>query len=262
MQKVLQIIYISIRKLLAKKTLYAMLFILLLIVGLMGSQLFGIMSGSDEASLAQKASVLAEMIGVWAEFSVYLVIIYSAAAIYNDLKTKSILGVLAKPVTRRQFLLGRWLGVVVFFSAFVLTGALTVFVLMAIWNISITPLLIVGIIHKLGVLFAYSSIAFVLSLFVPAIVGGGITFMLFIFRSLFQQMSESSINTVEYLGYIFYYMIPAVSSDEMIKNGILDNMLDPAFTSYLSIIAENVLYGAILFFAGTLFYKLKDILFN
>ena len=85
MQKVLQIVYVSMRKLLAKKTLYAMLFIVLLVVGLMGSQLFGLMSGSEGSDIAQKASVLAEMMGVWTEFSVYFVIIYSAAAIYNDL---------------------------------------------------------------------------------------------------------------------------------------------------------------------------------
>lgn len=262
MQNVLQIIYVSIRKLLAKKTLYVLLFIFLLILGAVGSQLFGLMSADDGSSVVQKANILAEMMGVWAELSIYFVIIYSAAAIYNDLKTKSIVGVLAKPITRTQFLFGRWIGVVAFFGGFILFGALTVFILMGIWNISVTPLLIVGIIHKLGVLFAYSSIAFVLSLFLPSIVGGGIAFMLFIFRGIFQQMSESSITAVETIGYFFYYIIPAVSTDQLVKNGILDNMLDPAYGSYLSIIAENYLYAAVLFFGGTLLYQKKDILLD
>jgi len=148
MQNVLPIIAVSIRKLLAKKTVYALLFVFLLILGLMGSQLFGLLQSPADNSVVLKVSLLAQIMGVWAEFSTYLIIIYAAGAIQDDLKTKSILGVMAKPITRGQFLLGRWLGVVTFSGGFVLTGAILMLILMAFWNISVTSLLIIGICAK------------------------------------------------------------------------------------------------------------------
>jgi ABC-type transport system involved in multi-copper enzyme maturation permease subunit len=260
MQKVFQIAYVSIRKLLAKKTLYIMLLVLILIIGLMGSQLFSM--SAESGSMAQKADVLAQMMGIWADFSVYFVIVYSAAAIYNDLKSKSIVGVIARPITRRKFLLGRWAGVTSFFAAFILVGAFMVSLFMVIWDIPFTPLLFIGILHNIGVLFAYSAIAFVLSLFIPAVLGGGITFILFILRNLFGGLTESSSSFAEYLGYVLYYLLPANSNDDMVRNGILDNLLNPEYGYYLSIITENFAYAGLLFFAGTLLYQKKDIILD
>lgn len=264
MRRVFQIIYISIRGLLAKRTLYFLLFLLVLIIAAVGSQIYDISAqvGDGQSLLAKKADVLAQTMWIWSNFTIYFAIIFASSSIYNEINSKNIVGVLAKPLSRGEYLVGRWFGVAAFFALFIFVGTAFVLAFMLLWGIPITFLFVSGIIYQVGVVFVYSALAFTLSLFIPPIVGGGITFLLFIFRSQFEMLMESSIAWIQGLGYFLFYGSPAIVKEDLIKYGILDNLLKPNYGLYWSTIAENFLYSSLLIFLAVLLFKRKDITLN
>lgn len=261
MSSILQIIQLSIRELLAKKTLYALLFIMFMILGAVGSPLYDLITEASNGQnrLAEKAEILGKIIGMWSHFTVYFVMGFSAYSIHSQIKSKSIVGVLAKPVSRTEFLLGRWLGVVIFFSAILLIGIIFILALMYLWGISVDFLVFTGIVYRVAVLVVYSVIAFVLSLFLPTLIGGGIAFLLFIFRKVLVVLVNSSNPVLEAVGYLLFYSTPAPMHENIVNASIVNNLLDPKFEMYWGIIFENFVLAGLLLFAGVLLYQYKDI---
>lgn len=264
MRSIFHIASISIRELLAKKTLYVLLFILILVLGAVGSQLytFSTKVSDPQAQLAQKADVLMQMMEIWSLFTVYFVMGFAAFSIHSQIKSKSIIGVLAKPISRAEFLLGRWMGVASFFSAIILIGAGLLLAFMFLWELPVNFLFFTGVVNKIGMVVVYSALAFVLSLFLPTLIGGGIAFILFMFREVLQSLLNSSNMVVEVLGYILFYGTPAPARDPIIRSAVLDNLLDPNFGMYWKIIFENFAFAGLLLFAGILLYQNKDITLN
>ncbi|MDZ7714840.1 MAG: ABC transporter permease subunit [Balneolaceae bacterium] len=266
MRNVQLILVNTIRDLLSKKTVYFLLFATIGIAMLAGSGLstvFSMQESTDPAALlAQKANVLSEILQLWGLFTILFAIIYSAIAMYSEKKNRSIVSILAKPIARWEFLLGKWLGVLLFFLAFLLIGILAVLVFMIIWDISFTALFWTGIMYRISEMVVFSGLAFMLSQFINMILGGGISFVFWAFGTQFQNLIDSSYWYVDWIGTIGYYLGPAQITDRIIKDGILNNVLNPDFALYWSVIGENILYAVVVFYIGAVLFTRKDIQLN
>jgi len=266
MRNIQLILFNTFRDLLSKKTVYFLLFATIGIAMLTGSGLnsvFNQQGSTDPAALlAQKASVLSNILQLWGSFTVLFAIIYSSIAMYSEKKNRTIVNILAKPIARWEFLFGKWMGVLIFFLGFLLIGVVAVLMLMTVWDITFTPLFWTGIIYLLVQMIVFSGMAFILSQFMNMILGGGISFILWAFGTEFQNLVDSANWWAELIGSLAYYLGPALISENLIENGILNNVLEPEFTLYWSVIAENLLYITILFFIGAVLYSRKDIQLN
>jgi len=48
--------------------------------------------------------------------------------------------------------------------------------------------------------------------------------------------------------------------ENLLEKGVLNNLLDPNFSLFWSVIAENLMYAALLFFIAVIFFQKKDII--
>jgi len=156
--------------------------------------------------------------------------------------------------------MGKWFGVLLFFYGFLATGLLIVIILMLFWGISFTGLFVTAVASQVMILTVYSGIAFSLSLFIAPMLAGGISFIFFSFGSQFEQLINADLWWASLLGSVLYYLQPAVLSENILEKGLLNNLLDPDFSFYWSIIAENMLYAVLIFFIAVIFFQKKDIL--
>ena len=250
--------------LISRKTMYVLFFIALFVLLITGADLYGLFTSDPAADpkalLSRQASALSRLFGIWSVLSTFAAIIAAAGVVYSDTKSKIILGILAKPVARWQYLTGKWFGVLLFFYGFLATGLLIVIILMLIWGISFTGLFVTAVAGQLMILTVYSGIAFSLSLFIAPMPAGGISFIFFSFASQFEQLISADLWWASLLGSVLYYLQPAVLSDNILEKGLLNNLLDPDFSFYWSVIAENMLYAALIFFIAITFFQKKDII--
>ncbi|MGK7371719.1 MAG: ABC transporter permease subunit, partial [Candidatus Halalkalibacterium sp. M3_1C_030] len=238
--------------LMARKTIYVLFFITLVVLFATGADLYSIFnsdpSTDPKALLSKQASILSRMFSSWSVLTTLASIIAAAGVVYADIKSKIVLGVLAKPVSRWQYLLGKWFGVLLFFYGFLAVGLAIVTVLMLFWDITFTSVFLTGAFHQVIKLTVYSAIAFTLSLFIAPILAGGISFIFFAFGSLFEQLMESDMWWASWLGSVLYYVQPAVMKENLLEKGVLNSLLDPNFSLYWSVIFENAVYASIIFF--------------
>jgi len=119
---------------------------------------------------------------------------------------------------------------------------------------------VTGVISQVMILTVYSGIAFSLSLFIAPMLAGGISFIFFSFGSLFEQLTNSDLWWASLLGSVLYYLQPAIVKENLLEKGVLNNLLDPNFSLFWSVIAENLMYAALLFFIAVIFFQKKDII--
>ena len=252
----------TLKEFFAKKLIYFLLFLVLFVTISSGAEFYSIFqnAGDDpQALLSRKAAALGQMLSVWSTLSILIAVIYAAGLIRNEKKSKSILALLSKPVARWQLLLGKWLGLQYFFMSLLFVGFLVCWVFMLYWEISFTYLFWTGISNYIVGMLLYPGLSFIFSLFIPAVIGGGLAFIIWQFSAAFKLAMQSSIDWLKPIGTVLYYIAPATISESLVERGILNNLLEPEFGLYWSIIVENFLYIAVVFFIGALLFKRKDI---
>lgn len=253
----------TVRELHSKKILYVLLLVVVFISLGVGSTVFFIFEQANitdpDALLSRKASVLSQVLNIWSAFTILFALIFSAGAVNSARKSKVIISLLAKPVKRWQYLLGRWGGILLFFYAFLVVGIVAVLILMMVWDLNVNGLFVTGIIYNLGQITVYSGLAFVLSLFVHPFAGGGTAFLLLNFDNQIESLMENSKVWISWIGYILYYLIPSFIKDNVIQAGLLENMLQPDYLLYWGVILENFLYAGVVFCIAAYFFKRMDI---
>lgn len=253
----------TVRELLSRKILYLLLFIFVFILLANGVGFYTLMNQMPEMNPAdirsRQASLLGSLFSPWSTFSILFGIIFGAAAVHWEKKDKTIVGVMAKPVSRTQFLLGKIAGVWVTIAAFLLVGVLLMSGIMLMWDIPFTALFGSGLAFNLAQLTVYTAISFVLSLYLVPMLGGGIAFILWSFGSVFSAMMSADYLALQWLGYLLYYLNPATIGDPLIQWGIQNNVIDPDMGLYWSVIGENFFFTAIVLALGVLLYRRRDI---
>ena len=253
----------TVRELQSKKILYVLLLVVVFISLGVGSTVFFIFDQANitdpDALLSRKASVLSQVLNIWSAFTILFALIFSAGAVNSARKSKVIVSLLAKPVKRWQYLLGKWGGVLLYFYAFLIVGIVAVLILMTFWNLNINGLFVTGMFYNLGRITVYSGLAFVLSLFVHPFAGGGTAFLLLNFDNQLASLMESSNVWGSWIGSILYYLIPSFIEDNIIQAGLLENMLQPDYLLYWSVTLENFLYSGIIFCIAAYFFRKMDI---
>lgn len=253
----------TMRELLSKKSVYLLFLLILFILIGNGFDLVSIIYSGDSAGteelLNRQRSLVTNMLGPWAALTTLFAVIFAAGSVYSERKSKTIVGVLAKPLSRNEFLGGKILGVQIFFGSFLLLGVLLVSILIRVWGLGFTGLYWTGIAEYFATLLVFSGMSFVLSLFITPYAGGGVTFLLWTFRGMFENVAESTNWVVSGFGYFFYFVTPALNGDPLIDWGVNNNAIHSEMLLYWGVIAENLLYFGIFLYLGMLFYRRKDI---
>lgn len=250
----------TIQSLNAKKVLYVLPFLILIVAAGQWQKVYNVFYVySDLPLFIEQVWLISGTLYLWHRLTVITAIIFASGIISGETKHKTILGILAKPVARWEFLLGKWGGLHMFFCVIYAVGIAIVLLAMIYWEIPISGLFGLGVVNNMLLLVAFSTIAFVLSMHMPRALGGGIAFSLFYFQYDILSLMKSSDTAEQILGSVLYYVSPAYSYMHLVWEGSLETSLHPEVGFMWGLAGANVVYGGLLLLIAALLYQNRDI---
>ncbi|KJS18665.1 MAG: hypothetical protein VR72_21940 [Clostridiaceae bacterium BRH_c20a] len=135
----LTIIKYTFKELLYKKIFISTLLLALLYLGLYGGALYMVFQrGGTPPDLLIRASISSQLVGAGLYFSTFIVafltVLGSVSMVTYELETGILYGILSKPITRTEYMLGKFLGLalmLIIFSLFLIGAVLGLNLLMA-----------------------------------------------------------------------------------------------------------------------------------
>ncbi|MFC1577113.1 ABC transporter permease subunit [Candidatus Omnitrophota bacterium] len=256
MTKVLTIALHSFKELIRKKDFYVLFFLFIGLVGFLYSESF---LGVEDASRYIK-DIGFSLITL---FSIVIAVTFSAKQIPAELKTKTVYPLLAKPVSKAQLILGKYLG-----SILISIGSFTVFyacflaAIMTKGEGAPAALLFQSYLFSVLLLCLLSAVAVLFSLSLTLSANITLTFLLyFLIRWLNNSVREVilvSEKAVSYLYTVIYYILPHFEFyDTKIR---LVHMWDPLpLWVVLSVAAYTAIYVSCLLWISVSLFKRKSL---
>lgn len=191
-----------------------------------------------------------------------LAIALGSSGIPQDLETRNLYPILARPVTRTQYILGRYVGSLITIIAAILVMSAVFGVLIASFEHKIDPFLILAILFTILQTAIILAISLTLSTVTSSPIAGILTFMAYIFGTVkigyLGKMLESATNVVSKTAFsIIYHILPNLECFNM-KDALVHH--DPVPASYmLQVCVYGILYTAVVLLLGTAVFSKKEI---
>ncbi len=193
-------------------------------------------------------------------FSVLIAILVGGRLVYKEIEKRTIYLILSRPIPRWQFVLGKYLGLllVLFESLLIMTGAF--YIIMFLLNIPSNVYLLWAILMTFCQLWILTAIAILFSTFSTPITSSIFTFAIYVMGHLtrdlkvFAKLSKSPIN--ELFANIIYYVLPNFSNFN-IKSAVVHNLIIETNAMLLTILYA-IFYSALMLFIASQILARKD----
>ena len=256
MKQILILARHTIKELIRKKDFYVLLFLFIaLALFLYNEKFFGV----EDVSRYMKDLGFSFII----LFSMIIAVTFSAKQIPGEMESKTVYPLLAKPVSRRHFILGKFLG-----SVFISGITFTVFYLLYLGAIlakgegAYFALLAQGYVFSIFLLALLSSFAILFSLFLTVSANLTLVFILYFFiywyNGFLKDLIASSPGKISYAYGILYYILPHFEFyDTRIR---LVHLWDPLpLWVVIGVSVYTFLYIALVIWAANAIFKRKSL---
>ncbi|HJQ83574.1 MAG TPA: ABC transporter permease subunit [Candidatus Binatia bacterium] len=205
-----------------------------------GAELVGAVSGS----MAGFASILAFVLG--------------ANVISGEMRTRTIVTVLARPIERWEWVVGRWLGVQTFAVLVAAVGWVAAAALGWYLGIPLGLAFWMRQLERLVEVLFFGTVAVGLSTLLPPTLAGLVAATLYSLPALVQQYVGSPVAVQRVLASTAYFLGPAQMPDGIVGN-VGREVLDPQYGLFAAVLGENLLYAATLLLLGCLVFSRREI---
>jgi ABC-type transport system involved in multi-copper enzyme maturation permease subunit len=250
----------TLQETLRRRVFYVVL-ILVVLIGMVTASSMAVLQMARQAGEAGFAETIhgqlvSTMLGLWSQASVFLALFLGAVGFSSEVTAKTIVNVLSRPVDRTSYLAGRFIGTLAFLWAFQLAGILLALVVALAFGMQIVGTLWVGFALTFAAVFLNSAVSLGLSVTMPPVLAGGITFLLGILPGIVKGATQNPNGIARFLALAAYYLSPAALPENLISKSLTAQLLTPEYSLYFKVLAENVLYAAaVLFIASAIFAR-------
>jgi ABC-type transport system involved in multi-copper enzyme maturation permease subunit len=258
--KLLAITYAAFQETFRRRVFYVVFLLALLIVLLIGSQMFFLrmarQAGETEMMATIGQDVVKMVIGIWNFAAFFLAFFLGAIGISSEVSAKTIVHVMSRPVQRWIYLLGRWLGILMFLWLFLLIGIAGALIISLWLKVSFAPTLWLAFAQMYVRATFCSGVALGFSVLAPPVLAGALAFLLLILPDV----AHSAINDPRLLhrvpALIAYYLGPAQMPVNLSDESFAKAQLHADYFLYLRVLGENLLYAvAVMLLAAFLFHR-------
>ena len=193
-------------------------------------------------------------------FSVLIAVLIGGRIVYREVEKRTIYIILARPVRRWEFILGKYLGLmaVLFVSLVVMTAAFIA--ILFILGVAPQLYLLLAVLATFFELVVLTAVAVLFSTFSTPITGAVFTFAVYFVGHLSRDlkllaaMSPSPI--VKAMSYVFYYVLPNLNNFNVRGEVVHDALLNPQALVLSALYA--VVYTATALFISIGIFSRKD----
>jgi ABC-type transport system involved in multi-copper enzyme maturation permease subunit len=248
---------------LRRRVFYVVLLLAMLLVLGISSEMFYLrmarQAGETQIMASIGAQLMQSILGAWDFAALFLALFLGAIGVSSEINAKTIVHVMSRPVERWIYLLGRWLGILIFLWAFLFIGVAGA-LLISLWlEVSYAPTLWLAFAHYYVTAAFYSGVALGLSVFVAPVLAGTLAFLL----SILPGITHSAIHDPRWLhripALLGYYLGPARMPVDLMSQSFSKEALQTDYWLYLRILGENALYIVAVLLLASFFFRRREI---
>ena len=215
----------------------------------------------DMVTIGQRTKIIKDVgLASISLFGALIAIFVGIGLVYKELDKRTIYTIISKPVTRFQFLLGKYLGLV--FTIFVEVAAMSLIFCLIVFfqGGSVDPLLLEAIALTLLELMIVCAVAIFFSSFSTPILSGMFTLGVYIIGHLTYDLYEFSssfrVTALETMLKVLYYVFPNLDNFNIRSNAVHGLPVDADFLLFA--IAYGFIYIILLFIISSFIFSRKD----
>jgi len=216
-------------------------------------------AGDTEMLTNLRGQLVLSLFGLMRFCGFFLGVYLGAVALSTEIRNRTIVPVLSRPVGRMSFFFAKWVGTVVFLTVFVGAGALVGIGMMLYWELRPSVLFGFGLVEIVLELAIVSSVGLALSSVLHPVLSGGGAILLFTLGDLTGFLSEHPSRLAAFVVAAGRYLSPARSPVDFLESGIVKGVLEPDYGLYLSVLAENAGYAIAAALAGALVFQFREV---
>lgn len=216
-------------------------------------------AGDTEMVTNLRGQFVLSIFGLMRFWGLLLGVYLGAVALSAEIRNRTIVPVLSRPVGRMTFFFAKWVGTVVFLTVFVGAGAVVGIGMMLYWELRPSLLFGFGVAEIFLELAIVSSVGLALSSVVHPVLSGGGALLLFTLGDLTQFLSGHPSRLASFVVAAGRYLSPAGSPVDFLQSGIVKGVLEPDYGLYLSVLAENAGYAVAAVLTGALVFRFREI---
>jgi ABC-type transport system involved in multi-copper enzyme maturation permease subunit len=261
--KLLPITFTAFQETLRRRVFYLVLLLALLVTVTIGSQMF-FMRMARQAGEAQMIVEIANafmntILGVWDFAAFFLAFFLGAIAVSSEISSRTIVHVMSRPVNRWVYLLGRWLGILIFLWLFLSIGIVGALAFSLWLHIPFAPTLWLAFAEMYARTTLYSGLALGFSVVTPPMLAGMLAFLLSILPSIASDPIKDPRPWYRIPALVGYYLGPARMPVNLLEESFAKERLHTDYSLYLRVLGENISYVIAVFIAATFFFRRREL---
>jgi len=235
---------------LRSKVLYLALILTILVATISIRQVFVLRmaaeAGDSEAVTAIQRTTLVGLFSFWSMVTISLGLYLGATAVWSEVKAKTIVSVLAKPVERWKFLVAKWLGIEIFLLAFFSLGLLVVSSVMWIYGAQVSALFWIGACRSFLLAVIISSASLAIGTVSSPVLAGALPYLLAMLGGFVSESLNDPEAWRRLLATAFHLLMPAKMPADLLSLSFRMGLLNPDYGLYFQVLLENALYAVVL----------------
>jgi Cu-processing system permease protein len=259
--KIRALTFNTLQEVLRRRVLYVVAIALVLTCAIIFSQLkvMQMASSAGESTERMTAGFVQQALGVWNFTAGALALFLGAVGISSEIVAKTIAHVVSRPVERAVYLMGRWLGTLIFLWGFQLLGILLALLITRIFDVRFTSMFWAGCTEMFVAPLFLSGVSLGLSVLLPPALAGGCAWLLSFASVFIGDTLHHPIWALRQLANLAFYLLPARMPQDLIAESFQKELLRPDFPLYFRVMGENVLYAVVVFIAAAAIFRRREL---
>jgi ABC-type transport system involved in multi-copper enzyme maturation permease subunit len=217
-------------------------------------------AGETEMLQSMKSQFVLQVFGIVEFFTLVLAIFLGSVALANELRSRTIVPVLSRPIGRVSFFFAKWLGVVSFLALFLGCGVSAVTAIALYWELEPSSLFYLGILQMFLGAVVLSALSLGFSSLLHPVAAGGTALLVTALPSMTAGFAAHPNIALRTAATTARYLAPAALEESLLSSGLVMGLLEPDYPLYAAVLAENALYAFAVVLAGALVFRHREIL--
>ncbi|MEM7351338.1 MAG: ABC transporter permease subunit [Acidobacteriota bacterium] len=195
---------------------------------------------------------------LWGSATVLIGLVLGATAIGADRRSGVLELLLTRPIDRRRYLLGRWLGLELFLLVFLSVVFAVSLLALRLPALHPTPVFWLGLAEIVVQVTLVTALGFAFGTVLRPVPAAIWSVLLVSLPSLGASLAARTDGWVHALGAVLYLLGPAEMQENLLRAGLTEDALAPEYGLKILVLIENLLYAAMALALSGVVFRRRD----
>jgi ABC-type transport system involved in multi-copper enzyme maturation permease subunit len=216
-------------------------------------------AGESEMLASMKGQLVLSLFGMMEFWGMLLAVFLGSVAVSSEVKSRTIIPVLSRPVERVPFFFAKWLGTLAFLTLFLAVGLAAGLAIAAYWQLYPSTVFVLGMVEMFLTVAIVSGLSLGLSSVLHPVLAGGTALVLWFLPAFTAELAHHPNVFLSFIAVAARTIAPARLDESLLENGLLKGLTNPDYKLYVEVLVENALYAGAAVLAGALVFRRREI---